>query len=139
QTRGPARDEDDLVAEIHGGVRWRSGGVVRAQDVEDAVADLVDRTHARDLGVAGRFGRTGGRPAGVVIHQRAGLVAVDRQAVADGFLAVVVALDRGFAGLGGQAFALGRVELDVAGPAAGHVPPPAAHAFDDVFLRDGDL
>src|SRR5574343_801006 len=86
-----------------------------SQCFEGAGGDFFDAAGAADGTVLGRCCRVLLGPARVVVNQRAGLVAVDVQALLDGFFLVVVALHQRFASHIVLAFDLGRVELDVVG------------------------
>src|SRR5690606_6795167 len=93
----------------------RAGPSSVAQRLERARGDLVHAAQTVDGTVLGRVGRVDAGPVAVVVHQRARLVAVDLQALLDGFFAVVVALHQRLAGQVVLAGDLGRVELHVVG------------------------
>src|SRR5690606_8896118 len=106
--------------------------------VGDALADFVQRTDSRYLAEGRGLLVAAARPVRIVVDQGTRLLLIHRQAVPDGFFAVVVALHQGFAcdviDVGG----LGRIEGDVIASAAGRMDAASAHALDDVFVRHHD-
>jgi len=68
------------------------------QRVEGPLADGLDRTGSSDTAVLRCPGTALGSPGRVVIHQRPGLRLINLQALAHGFLAVVITLDQRLAG-----------------------------------------
>src|SRR5690606_5583729 len=107
--------------------------------VGDALADFVQRTDSRYLAEGRGLLVAAARPVRIVVDQGTRLLLIHRQAVPDGFFAVVVALHQGFAcdviDVGG----LGRVEGDVIAAAAGRMDAASAHALDDVLVRHHDF
>src|SRR5437870_12954268 len=71
---------------------------ILAQSAERALFDLFDRSDPGDLAVLRRLCLARCRPAPVVVDERPRLLAIHREALAHGFLAVVVALDQRLAG-----------------------------------------
>jgi hypothetical protein len=116
-----------------------AGGPAGDPGRRDPIPDLLDLADAGDLHVSGRGLVPGFGPPGVVLDQRLGLFVVDRQALADGLLPVVVALDQGLSGRVVLSLDLGRVEEDVIGAARREVHAAAAHAADDLVVLDVDL
>src|SRR5699024_1467980 len=88
---------------------------------------------------SGRSGITRLAPFRIVVHQRARLLLVDRQALPDGVFTVVVALDERLSGDVVRISYLGRIEDSVIAAAAGRMNTSAAHALDDVFLGHTDF
>src|SRR5690606_3234457 len=109
----PERARKQKAPRVRGLGRARKRGGSGGERLERAIGDLLDAAHAADGAVFRRGGGLGTGPLAVVVHQRAGLRAVDLQALLDGLFLVVVALDQRLAGHVVAAFGLGRVELDV--------------------------
>src|SRR5574343_1612887 len=65
-------------------------GSLFAEGFEGARRDVIDRTQARDLAILGSLGVACGSPLTIVVHQRAGLLVVHVQTLANGVFLVVV-------------------------------------------------
>jgi len=85
---------------------------------KDALADFFNRADAFDLAVTRSKRVFGARPVGVVVHERTCLVAVDLQAMANGFFLVVITLNQWLARDVIFFRGLGRIELDMVAAAA---------------------
>src|SRR5690606_34655756 len=113
--RRPCRGRPEAVRAGPGNDRGEAAWPLLLENGEGPGGDLFHRARARDP-VIGRRGRVAAfRPSGVVLDEGAGLLVIDRQALANGFLAVVLALDERLAGLVVAALHLGRVEANVVG------------------------
>src|SRR5258708_3116831 len=99
---------------------------------ENPVANLSDRTDARDFPILRRARVTLRGPIRIVVHQRPRLLAVDLEALPDRLLPVAVSLNHSLARNVVLARHLGRIEFDVVDPSRSGPHPPPAHPLNDL-------
>src|SRR6478609_8380187 len=140
QASAKIRPPDILLPPEKFGFTYDSRGrILSGQRSESAPGDLFDRAEPRDLAIFGRPRIPGRGQLAVVVDEGPSLRAVNLEALADGFLAVVVALHQHLAGRVVAPVDLRRIELDVVVASRGGVHAPAAHAQDDLAVGHADL
>src|SRR2546423_1275257 len=115
-----------------------SARILSGQCSENPGADFIYRSGAGDLAVLRRLRIARGRPLAVVIDERPRLLAVDLETLSHRVLAVVVALHQRLAGDVVETFSPRRIEFHMVAAAGGWMDAPAAHARDDLFVRNFD-
>src|SRR5258706_16250313 len=96
-------------------VPLRRGAILSGQRSEGPSLDLLDATRAGDRAAARRLRIGRSRPLAVVLDERPRLRAVDLEPLANGVLAIVIALHQRLAGKGVASLDLRRIELHVGG------------------------
>src|SRR4029079_15407861 len=108
--------------------------ILSGQSSEGPALDRLDAPDTRNAQAARRLGIAARRPLAEILDQRACRRAVHLQALAHGFLAIVLALDQRLSGRIVASRDLRRIELDVVRAAGSEVHAPPAHALDDLVV-----